>query len=82
MTEPDTSTSDFAAVKDAGFLTGVGLATDFYDNVDAGSVGSPLGGGYVAEIAAVDAPMQVPAIPLAGLAVLALGIAGIQARRA
>lgn len=38
--------SDYLAVKDADFLTGIGLPIDTYDNVDNGSWGSPLAGHY------------------------------------
>jgi len=45
--DPFAYESDYLAVKDADFLTSIGLATDFYDNVDNGSWGSPLAGAYI-----------------------------------
>jgi|GEM_PF-1533277 len=45
--DPFAYESDYLAIKDAGFLTSIGLAADFYDNVDNGSWGSPLAGAYV-----------------------------------
>ncbi len=44
--DPLAWTSDYEAIKDAGFLAGIGLAADYYDNVDYGSIGSPLTGHY------------------------------------
>lgn len=38
--------SDYLAIKDSGFLTGQGIDTLFFDNVDNGSFGSPLTGQY------------------------------------
>lgn len=61
--------SDYLAIKDAGFLASIGLATDFYDNVDNGSWGSPLAGAYV--------PVPEPA----ALTVLVLGSLVVLRRR-
>ena len=45
-TDPLAWESDYEAIKDAGFLTSIGLDATFYDNVDNGSWGSPLTGHY------------------------------------
>ncbi len=64
--DPFAYESDYLAVKDADFLTSIGLATDFYDNVDNGSWGSPLAGAYVP----VPEPATLTLLVLGGLAVL------------
>ena len=63
--DPYAYESDYLAIKDAGFLTSIGLATDFYDNVDNGSWGSPLAGAYVA----VPEPATLTILVLGGLVV-------------
>ena len=58
--------SDYLAIKDAGFLSGIGLPTDFYDGVDNGSWGSPLTGHYTP----VPEPATLTLLVLGGVAVL------------
>jgi len=58
--------SDYLAVIDADFLVSIGLATDFYDNVDNGGWGSPLAGAYVP----VPEPAAITLLFLGGVAVL------------
>lgn len=58
--------SDFAAIKDGTFLTGQGIATNFFDNVDAATHASPLLGGYTV----VPEPSSIALLLMGGVAVL------------
>ncbi len=67
--DPFAYESNYLAIKDVGFLASVGLAMDFYDNVDNGSWGSPLAGAYV--------PVPEPA----SLILFILGALAVHGRR-
>ena len=70
--------SNVAAINDAGFLAGLGLETTIYASAGEPSLGSPLDGAYTAQEAA--ATVQVPMLPWAATALLALGLAGFASR--
>ena len=76
--ESGLQTSDFAAITDSGFLTGQGIATDFFDNVEEPSLGTPLAGDYTT---LGGAPVAVPAETYLSLALFALGLGWVGARR-
>jgi hypothetical protein len=66
VVDPFAFSSTITGIKDATFLTNLGLATDFYDNVDDPSVGSPLAGGY----SVVPEPATLGLLVLGGLTLI------------
>lgn len=67
--DPAAYESDFAAIQDSSFLSGIGLTPGLYDNAGNGSWGSPLAGPY----SAVPEP--------ATLVLMALGFWGLARKR-
>jgi hypothetical protein len=62
--DPFAYASDFEAIKDGTFLTGIGLAADYYSSSDIGIIGSPLQGIYVPE------PVSLALLALGGVVLL------------